>query len=127
MLRSWGASAVASFPERTISPVSGPSSPAMIRRSVDLPDPLGPRSAVREPPSTSRETSSTATKSPKRLDTLRTRMDMALRRLLPGADRGHCDEDDDRHDRQHDRDCVRAGEIKALVPLLDAEGRSLGL
>ena len=33
----------------TISPASGHSSPAMIRSSVDLPEPLGPRSAVSDP------------------------------------------------------------------------------
>ena len=42
----------------------------MIRRSVDLPLPLGPSSAVSEPSSTRMQTSSSATKSPKRLLTL---------------------------------------------------------
>ena len=48
----------------------------MMRRSVDLPEPLGPRSAVSEPLSTSSETSSTATKSPNFFETLRIRMDI---------------------------------------------------
>ena len=48
----------------------------MIRSSVDFPEPLGPRSAVSAPDSTSSETSSRATKSPKRLETLRTRIDI---------------------------------------------------
>ena len=42
-------------------PASGASSPAMIRSSVDLPEPLGPSSAVSEPSGTSSETSSRAT------------------------------------------------------------------
>ncbi len=40
----------------------------MIRSSVDLPEPLGPSSAVSEPSGTSSVTSSSAVKSPKRLD-----------------------------------------------------------
>ena len=48
---------------------SGASSPAMTRSSVDLPEPLGPSSAVSEPSSTSSETSSRARKSPKRFVT----------------------------------------------------------
>ena len=48
----------------------GSPSPAMIRSSVDLPLPLGPSSAVSEPSSTRMQTSSSATKSPKRLLTL---------------------------------------------------------
>ncbi len=43
----------------------------MIRSSVDLPLPLGPSSAVSEPSFTRMQTSSSATKSPKRLLTLR--------------------------------------------------------
>ncbi len=42
----------------------------MIRSSVDLPEPDGPSSAVNDPSGTSIETSSSAVKSPKRLDTL---------------------------------------------------------
>ncbi len=48
----------------------------MIRRSVDLPEPLGPSSAVSEPPSTSSDTSSSATKSPNTFETLRMTMDI---------------------------------------------------
>ena len=48
----------------------------MMRSRVDLPEPLGPRSAVSEPLSTSTETSSTATKSPNCFETLRTWMDI---------------------------------------------------
>ena len=51
-------------------PVSGFSSPAMTRSSVDLPPPLGPSSAVSEPSGISTETSSRATKSPNCLVTL---------------------------------------------------------
>ena len=48
-----------------------------------MPDPLGPRSAVSDPLSTSSETSSTATKSPKRFEMLRTSIDIYVR-LLSG-------------------------------------------
>ena len=41
----------------------------MIRSSVDLPEPLGPSSAVSDPSGTSSETLSSATKSPKRFET----------------------------------------------------------
>jgi hypothetical protein len=75
-LRFCGVSAVASRPERITSPVSGHSSPATIRRSVDLPEPLGPRRAVSEPPSTSSDTSSRATNSPKRFVMLLIWMDI---------------------------------------------------
>ncbi len=46
----------------------------MIRSSVDLPEPDGPSSAVREPVSISTETSSSAWKLPKRFEMLRTSM-----------------------------------------------------
>ncbi len=59
-----------------LAPSSGHSSPATIRRRVDFPEPLGPRSAVSEPLGTSSETSSTAAKSPKRFETLRTSIDI---------------------------------------------------
>ena len=49
----------------------------MMRSSVDLPEPLGPSSAVSEPPSTSSETSSSAWKLPKRFETLRTSIDIS--------------------------------------------------
>jgi hypothetical protein len=48
----------------------------MIRRRVDFPDPDGPRRAVREPLSTSSETSSRAWKLPNRFETLRTSIDI---------------------------------------------------
>jgi ABC-type sugar transport system ATPase subunit len=51
-----------------------------IRNSVDLPLPLGPRSAVSEPRGTSTETSSSATKSSNRLVIRRTEID--IQRLL---------------------------------------------
>ena len=50
------------------TPASGVSSPAMIRSSVDLPEPLGPSSAVSEPSGTSSVTSSSATNVAERLE-----------------------------------------------------------
>ena len=48
----------------------------MMRSSVDFPEPLGPSSAVSEPPSTSSETSSSAVKLPNRFETLQTSIDV---------------------------------------------------
>src|SRR3954469_211318 len=48
-------------------PASAVSRPAMTRSRVDLPPPLGPSRAVNDPDGISTETSSRATKSPKRL------------------------------------------------------------
>src|SRR5215207_3314411 len=55
-------------------PESGCSSPAITRRRVDLPPPLGPSSAVSEPSRTLSDTSLRATKSPKRFETESTTM-----------------------------------------------------
>ena len=46
------------------APASGASRPAITRSSVDLPEPLGPSSAVSEPSCTSSETSSSARNAP---------------------------------------------------------------
>ena len=51
-------------PAIEMTPLSIPSRPAMARSRVDLPDPLGPSSAVSEPEGMVRLTSSSATKSP---------------------------------------------------------------
>ena len=72
---------VASSPWISTAPLSGTSSPAMIRSSVDLPEPDGPSSAVSDPSGISSETSSSATKSPNVLVTART---VIMRRLRGG-------------------------------------------
>src|SRR5688572_11293032 len=59
---------MSSSPIRT-RPAVGSSRPATIRNVVVLPQPEGPRRAKKEPCGTVRERSSTATKSPKCLDT----------------------------------------------------------
>ena len=64
MPRFCGGSRVTSTPPIETTPESSPSSPAMARSRVDLPEPLGPSSAVSEPEGISRLTSSSATKSP---------------------------------------------------------------
>jgi hypothetical protein len=60
---------VASRPSISTVPASGRSSPAITRSRVDLPLPLGPSRAVSEPLGISTDTSSSAAKSPNRLDT----------------------------------------------------------
>ena len=66
-----------SAPAMKTEPPSGVSRPAITRSRVDLPLPLGPSSAVSEPPGTSIETSSRATNVPKRFETPRTEIDIS--------------------------------------------------
>ena len=64
MSRSGGATVVTSrSPIRTVPEVTF-SSPAIIRSSVDLPQPDGPTSTTNSPASTASETSSTARTAP---------------------------------------------------------------
>src|SRR4051812_16299847 len=76
----------------------------MIRSSVDLPEPLGPSSAVSEPSGTSSVTRSSAVKSPKFLVTAWTSILICgLRRgslRSPRAENGHCEQDEQGHDRE---------------------------
>src|SRR3954447_15423649 len=88
-------------------PASAVSSPAITRRSVDLPLPLGPRSAVSEPLATSSETSSSATNSPKRLVTLRASIATLHHR--------HKEEGCNRERRKQHRGCVCARLVEVLV------------
>src|SRR5690242_9000278 len=112
MPRFCGARAVASLPEMKTSPTSAASRPAITRRSVDLPLPLGPSSAVSDPLSTSTETSSSATKSPKRFVMLRA---VIAKAVLPAADEGHHDERGDRDRREHDRGGIRTGLVRPIL------------
>ena len=96
----------------------------MIRSSVDLPEPLGPSSAVSEPSGISSETSSSATKSPNDLrDVANGDHASSLRGLIAviassvasamnGEQRGRG---------------VRAGEVEVLEALLDEQRERLGL
>src|SRR5438876_8447673 len=106
------------------SPASGVSSPAITRRSVDLPLPLGPSSAVREPISTSTDTSSSATKSPKRFVTLRASIAMSV---LPRSDHRHRNERQDRKCGEQYGSGVRPRGCAVLVRGLHVLGQRLGL
>src|SRR3954451_17267499 len=97
------------------SPASATSRPAMTRRSVDLPLPLGPRSAVSDPLATSTETSSSATKSPKRFVTLRASI---ATDVLSRSEHGHCDQGQDCKRREQDGGGVRARLVEVLVRCL---------
>src|SRR5581483_2060256 len=110
--RFCGASAVASFPEMKTSPASATSSPAMTRRRVDLPLPLGPRSAVSDPLSTSMETRSSATKSPKRFVTSRTSIAKAVLSL---SEEGHRDEREHRDPGEDDGGGVGGRLVRAVL------------
>src|SRR5690242_21786510 len=96
------------------SPPSGTSSPAITRRSVDLPLPLGPSSAVSEPLSTDSETSSSATKSPKSLETLRA--------SIATSEHRHREERCDRQEREQHGRRVRARLVEVLVRRLHVLG-----
>src|SRR5215217_7806222 len=100
--RFCGGSLVASSPPMRTSPASGCSRPAMTRRRVDLPLPLGPRSAVSEPPGIASETLSSATYLPKRFVTWR--IEIAIRDLPfeAGLEQVHGDEREHGEDGEHD-------------------------
>ena len=72
--RSHGGNSSTRSPFRRISPASGRSNPASMRRVVVLPQPEGPRIEKNSPGATSNDTPSTATVSPKRLRTRVNRM-----------------------------------------------------
>src|SRR5207302_6666496 len=84
----------------------------MTRRSVDFPLPLGPSKAVSEPLSTSIDTSSSATNSPKRFVTLRASIAMGL---LSGSEHRHCDEREDRESGKEYRPRIGAGVGAAVL------------
>ena len=65
---------VCSSPSIQIRPAVGSSSPAIIRSTVLLPEPLGPRSAVMLPASAVNVTSFTASNAPKRFQRFSTRI-----------------------------------------------------
>ena len=105
-------------------PASANSRPPMIRSSVDLPEPLGPSSAVSDPSGTSSETSSRATKSPKRLVTFET----VIMRLPPPFEQGHQDQGQQREAHQHGRRRVGAeGVVVVDVAGVHEQRERLGL
>src|ERR1700675_4120073 len=128
-----------SSPASTTSPRSGSSSPAIMRSTVLLPQPDGPRSERNSPGAASSETSSTATTRPKVFRSRRTARDgsaPALPAGAPGAPapaaspapgrRSPCDLAPPalRPLRELLRDEVRVGEVHALHEV--AVGHELG-
>ncbi len=67
--RRWGGSAVTSAPWKRMAPPSTATNPAIDRSSVVLPQPEGPRIAVRRPGGKSSETERSASTDPYRLPT----------------------------------------------------------
>src|SRR6187455_3345334 len=104
-------------------PSSGSSSPAITRRSVDLPLPLGPSRAVSDPLGIATDTLSSATKLPKRFVTCWT---VIATQPLLSAQHVHRHKGDDRQDGEHDRRSVDAGLVKGEVALVDVERQRLG-
>src|SRR5207248_11646951 len=102
------------------SPPSQRSSPAITRKSVDLPLPLGPSSAVSEPLSTWIEKSSSATNSPNRFVTLRATIAM---NFLPRPEHRHQHERHDREPREQHRRRVLTGLVEVLVRRLHVLAR----
>src|SRR6266545_2767646 len=70
---------VTGVPSTRTSPRSGSTTPRMSRRTVDLPEPLEPRRTWTVPASTSMDTPSSATRSPKRLVTSRSAITITRR------------------------------------------------
>src|SRR5690349_10290151 len=132
-------------------PASGCSSPAITRSRVDLPDPLGPSRAVSPPSGTLIETSSSATKSPKRLVTSLTVM--AISGLLfdglwdehagsrqvpvvtllgvgtpsrPLLQEVHAEQDEQGEDRQQQPRRVRARDVEVVELVLYEDRQRLG-
>src|SRR5215210_6616299 len=112
---------VAASPRMETSPESGCSRPAMTRKSVDLPLPLGPRSAVREPLAIASETLSRATKLPNRFVTLRTAI--AIRLLL--SEQVHRQKSQDSQHREDDGRRVRPDGVERLEALVDVQRQRL--
>src|SRR6187397_1646152 len=104
-------------------PSSGSSRPAITRRSVDLPLPLGPSRAVSEPPAIATETSSRAAKSPKRFVTPRTAIDTGC--LL--SEEVHEEECHEREDRENHRRGVGPHEIESLKSVVHVQRERLRL
>src|SRR5215213_87118 len=114
-------------------PESGSSRPAITRRSVDLPLPLGPSRTVSDPDGIASETSSSATKSPNRFVTPRTLI--AISSLPPALvlisfasslqtsplERFNSDQEQDRERCQHQRDDVSALRLVLVEGAKDVE------
>src|SRR6186997_2065169 len=105
-------------------PASGRSSPAITRRSVDLPLPLGPSSAVSEPSGIASETASSAVKPLNCLLTSTTEMPTSVLLWLEDAQRDH---DCDRDQRQHHGRRVGPGGVEAVELGLDEQRQRLRL
>src|SRR5262245_28999134 len=120
--RCCGGASVTSSPSSATSPESGCSRPAMTRRSVDFPDPDGPRSAVSEPPAIAIETSSSATYSPNRLVTRRTAIATVV--LLP--EERHRQQGKERQHGQEHGGSVRAREVEGMEAILHVQRERLG-
>src|SRR5688572_19288166 len=119
---------VTSWPRIETSPVSGVSSPAMIRSRVDLPLPLGPSRAVSEPPAMASETLSTATKPlSNRLVTWRTAIDIRDLLVFLGLEDVHEDEREHGKRGEHERGRVGGHLVEAQVLLVDVQRQRLGL
>src|SRR4051812_23474044 len=114
------------FPSSSTSPRSPRTKPVTTLKSVDLPAPFGPISAVIEPSATSKVTSSTAAIAPKRLDTFRTLSSASAgteRQLLALAEQALRPEHDQQHqDRADDHEAHR-GDARVAQRQVDVPRR----
>src|SRR5690348_15721693 len=109
-----------------IWPASGSSSPAITRRSVDLPLPLGPSNAVNEPSGIATETSSSATNSPNFFVTSTTVIPISGCLLLR-PEQPHREDGEQRDQREHDRRREGARGVEPLELRLHVERQRFGL
>src|ERR1700744_6567389 len=116
MSRWRGSTLVTSSPSIVTVPASGDSSPLISFKSVDLPDPEGPRIAVNELWAISTETSWTAWVVPycfvRWLSEIDTQLPFSL------SQHGEDAEYEDGHKGEDERVGVRAQHIKLLVPVV---------
>src|SRR5687767_8760264 len=113
---------VTSWPRIATSPWSGVSRPAITRRRVDFPLPLGPSRAVSDPLAMASETLSTATKPlSNRFVTWRTAIDIRDLLVSLWLEQVHGNERQDSQDGEDDGCRVRGYEIEGQEALVDVE------
>ena len=112
MLRSCGVSSLTTWDPMRISPPLMSSSPAISRKSVDLPQPDGPTSATNSPAAMSTLTASSAVTAPKRLVTW-SMLTLAMRLSLRA--KGPVVTGNDKIGRQRPHSVERGVELRALL------------